>query len=140
MTSPWTYLALKMKVGDSVQLDRYEHVLKLKYALLRLGFAFVRRKFSDDCWRVWKQKRKVAEAQKSHNSQRVYFAKRSQIVTGQIVLPKRRGETMRAIILISIFLWCLIFKAMAALASHQQSEDQYRFISFLSITPTLDRK
>lgn len=91
MTSPWTYLALKMKVGDSVQLDRYEHVLKLKYALLRLGFAFVRRKFSDDCWRVWKRKKSGRSSKNPRIPKRVYFAKRSQIVTGQIELPKRRG-------------------------------------------------
>ena len=82
LTSPWTYLALKMKAGDSVRLDRYEHVLKLKYALLRLGFAFVRRKFADDHWRVWKLKKSGRPSKKPSIPDRVYYASREQIVIG----------------------------------------------------------
>lgn len=82
MTSPWTYLAMKMKVGDSVRLERYDHVLKLKYALLRLGFAFVRRKFSEDDWRVWKVKKSGRTSKNPKMPERVYYSDRSQIIIG----------------------------------------------------------
>lgn len=82
MTSPWTYIALKMRVGDSIKLERYDHVLKIKYALLRLGFAFVRRKFGEDDYRVWKMPKSKRGSKNPTIPDRAYYTTREGIIIG----------------------------------------------------------
>lgn len=89
MTSPWTYIALKMHVGDSIKLERYDHVLKIKYALLRLGFAFVRRKFGDDDYRVWKMPKSKRGSKNPTIPDRAYYTTRAAVIVGSRKKPKR---------------------------------------------------
>lgn len=80
MSSPWTHLAFNMKVGDSVELTNACHVHKLRYALMRLGFCHIRRKFSDTHFRVWKVTR--AHLKKKKIPKHILYSVRNQTIIG----------------------------------------------------------
>jgi hypothetical protein len=74
MTSPWSYLAWNMKANESVLLKSYDHVMKLKHSILKLGFKTIRRKIGEDQWRIWKVHKKY---NKSPSGNPIQYSKRT---------------------------------------------------------------
>ena len=92
LTSPWTHLVFKMKFNQSCVLDRQDYVLKFKYACIRLGFGFSRRRISESEWRVWKIERtEDTDPKKPKIPDRAYYADRGMIViSGSKQVKKKR--------------------------------------------------
>jgi hypothetical protein len=80
LTSPWSYFAMKMKVGDSVEVERYDYLLRLKYNILRFGFGITIRKLGESRWRIWKIKKTGNKPNNPSIPDRVYYGERNQII------------------------------------------------------------
>jgi hypothetical protein len=90
MTSPWTHIAYSMKVGDSILLNKYDDVLKIKYALLRLGFLSVRRRIDADSWRIWKVERSFAKKRGKKIPKCVLYSNQTRLVIAAAAKEKKK--------------------------------------------------